>query len=61
MDHSLVWLNYESCHVGAPKMNGSWWRVLTIRDPLEKEMEIHFLILALRTHEKYEKAKKIGH
>ena len=23
--------NYEPCHVGPPKMDGSWWRVLTKR------------------------------
>ena len=29
--------------------DGSWWRVLTKRGPLEKGMENHFNILALRT------------
>ena len=30
-------------------MDGSWWRVLTKRGPLEKVMANHFSILALRT------------
>ena len=38
-------------------MDRSWWRVLTKRGPLEKEMANHFSILALRSHEQYEKAK----
>ena len=36
-------------HVGPPKMDGSWWRVLTKRGSLEKEMANHFSIFALRT------------
>ena len=36
---------------------GSWWRDLTECGPLEKGMVNHFSILALRTHEQYEKAK----
>ena len=32
----LTQWNYEPCHVGPPKMDGSWWRVLTKRGPLEK-------------------------
>ena len=34
------------------------WRGLTECDPLEKGMASHFSILALRTHEQYEKAKR---
>ena len=34
--------------MGPPKMGGSWWRVLTKRGPLEKEMTNHLSILALR-------------
>ena len=30
-------------------MDGSWWRVLIKRGPLEKGMANHFSILALRT------------
>ena len=30
-------------------MDGSWWRVLTKRGPLEKGIAYHFSILALRT------------
>ena len=29
--------NYEPCHVGLPKMDRSWWRVLTKYGPLRKE------------------------
>ena len=36
-------------HVGPPKTDGSWWRVLTKHSPLEKGMENHFSIFALRT------------
>ena len=32
--------------------------ILTECDPLEKGMANHFSILALRTHEQYEKAKR---
>ena len=35
-----------------------WWGVLTKCCPLEKGMANHFSILALRTHEQYEKAKQ---
>ena len=45
----LTQWNYEPCHVGPPKMDGSWWRVLTNCGPLEKGMANHFSILALRT------------
>ena len=44
-------------HVGAPKMNGPWRRVLTKCGPLEDGMANHFSILSLKTHEQYEKAK----
>ena len=43
------------CCVGPPKMDGSWWRVLTKCGPLEKGMANHFSILALKPHEQYEK------
>ena len=39
-------LSYEPCHVGPPKMDGSWWRLLTKCGPLEKGMANHFSILA---------------
>ena len=39
----------DPCHVGPPKMDGSWWRVLKKHGPLEKGMANHFSILALRT------------
>ena len=38
-------------------MDRSWRRVLTKHGPLEKGMANHFSILALKTHEQYEKAK----
>ena len=41
--------HYEPCCVGPPKMDWSWWRVLTKCGPLEKGMANHFSILALRT------------
>ena len=41
--------NYEPCHVGPPKMDGSWWRVLGKLGPLEEGMVNPFSILALRT------------
>ena len=45
----LTQWNYEPCRVGSPKMDGSWWRVLTKCGPLEKGMENHFSNHALRT------------
>ena len=45
-------------HVGPPKTDGSWWRVLTKCGPLEKGTANHFSILALSIHEQYEKAKR---
>ena len=45
----LIQWNYEPCYVGPPKMDESWWKVLTKRGPLEKGMAKHFGILALRT------------
>ena len=36
-------------HVGPPKTDGLWWRVLTKYGPLEKGIGNHFSILALRT------------
>ena len=57
----LTQLNYEPFHVGPPKTDGSWWRVLTKRGPLEKGMANHFSILALRTPWTVWKGKKIGH
>ena len=38
-------------------MDGSWWRVLTKRGPLEKGTANHFSILALRTHEHMKRQK----
>ena len=56
-NHLITWTtacgltqwNYKPCSVGPPKMDRSWWRVLTKCSPLEKEMANHFSILALRT------------
>ena len=44
-----LWKWVASCHAGPPKMDGSWWRVLTKSGPLEKGMANHFSILTLRT------------
>ena len=57
----LTQWNYEPCHVGPPKTDGSWWRVMTKHGPLEKGMANHFSILALRTPWAVWKRKKIGH
>ena len=53
--------SYDPCHVGPPKMDGSWWRVLTKHGPLEKGMGNHFSILALRVAWTEWKGKKIWH
>ena len=53
--------NYEPCHIGPPKMDGSWWRVLTQCGPLQKGMANHFSVLALRTPRTVWKGKKIWH
>ena len=57
----LTQWNYEPCRVGPPKTDGSWWRVLTKRGPLEKEITNHFSILALRTSWTVWKGKKLQH
>ena len=57
----LTQWNYEPCHVGPSKMDGSWGRVLTKCGPLEKEMANLFNILILRTPWTIWKGKKIGH
>ena len=44
----LTQWNYEPCHVGPPKTDGSWWRALTKHGPLEKGRANHFSIFALR-------------
>ena len=61
MDQSLVKLNEtKPCHVGAPKMDGSWWRGLIECGPLEKGLANHFSILTLRTPWTGWEGKKIG-
>ena len=57
----LTQWNYEPCRVGPLKTDGSWWRVLTKRGPLEKGMANHFCIPALRTPWTVWKGKKIWH
>ena len=57
----LTQWNYEPSYVGPPKMDGSWWRVLTKCGPWEKGMANHFSILTLRTPWTERKGKKIGH
>ena len=47
--------------VGPPKTDGSWWTVLKKHGPLEKEMETHFSIIALRSPWIVLKGKKIWH
>ena len=53
--------SYDPCHVGPPKMDGSWWRVLTKHGPLEKGMGNHSGILALRIPWTEWKGKTIWH
>ena len=55
----LALMSYEPCREVPPKMDGSWWRVLTKRGPLEKGMANHFSILALGTPWKVWKGKNI--
>ena len=59
--HCLTQWNYEPCHVGPPKTDGSWWRVLTKRHPLEKGTANHFSTLALRTPWIVWRGKRIWH
>ena len=67
MTHSLSWqrglCNNETkpCRVGPPKMDGSQWRVLTKRGPLEERIANHSSILAVRTPWTVWKGKKIRH
>ena len=66
MDYSLVMENgacvtqliYEPCHVGAPKMDRSQWRVLTKHSPLEEKVTIHSNILAWRNPSTVWKGKR---
>ena len=57
----LTQWNYEPCRVGPLKIDGSWWRVLTKHDQLEKGMANYFSILALRSPWTARKGKKIWH
>ena len=57
----LTQWNYEPCYAGPPKTDGSWWRVLTKRGPLEKGMANNFSVLALRAPWTVWKGKKIWH
>ena len=54
----LTQWNYEPCCVGPTKKDGSWWRFLIKRGPLEKEMANHLSVLALRTPWTVWKGKK---
>ena len=51
-------LQAQSNYLGPPKMNRSWWRVLTICGPVEKGMANHFSIFTLRTPWTVWKAKR---
>ena len=57
----LTQWNYEPGCVGSPKKDGSWCRVLTKCDPLEKGIASHVSILALRTPWTVWKSKTIWH
>ena len=56
----LAQWNYEPCRFGPPKMEGSWWRVLT-KCPLEKGIANHISILVLKPSYTVWKGKKIWH
>ena len=59
MDHCLSGsMNLWAMPCRATKRDRSWWTFLTKRGPLQKGMANCFSILALRTHEQYEKAKR---
>ena len=51
----------KPCPIVPPKTDGSWGRVLTKHNPLEKGMENHFSILASRTTWTVWKGKKMWH
>ena len=53
--------NYEPCPTGQPKRGRSWWIFLAKNGSLEKGMENHFSILALRTPWTVWKGKKLWH
>ena len=50
--------SYEPGCAEQPKTDGSWWRVLTKRGPLEEEMQITPVFLPREPHEQYENAKR---
>ena len=52
----LTQWNNEPHHVGPPKMDGSWWRVLT-NVVHWRECQITSVFLSWKPHEQYEKAK----
>ena len=54
----LTQWNYELCHVEPPKMDGSWWRVLTKCGPLGKGMANHFQYSCLENPMNSMKRKK---
>ena len=66
MNHSLAmakgacvmqW-SHEPCHAGPPRMDESYWRVLSDRGSLKEEMTSHSSILAARTPWAVQKGKK---
>ena len=57
----LTQWNYEPSHVGPPKMNWSWGRVLTKCGLLKTEMANHFNILFLKNPWTAYKGQKIRH
>ena len=48
---------HEPCHAGPPKMERSWWRVLTKYGPLRREWQTTLVFLPQEIPQ-YEKAKK---
>ena len=51
----LTQWNYEPCCVGPPKMDGSWWRVLTNRVHWRRERQTTSVFLPWEPHEQDEK------
>ena len=54
----LIQWNHEPCHLGPPKMDRSWWKLLTKHGPLEKEWQTPSVVLLWEPQEQYEKAKR---
>ena len=54
----LIQRNYEPCHVGPPKMDGSWWKGQHHVVYERREWQTTSVFLPWEPHEPYEKAKR---